>query len=102
MCILHLYETFSYIITKKSGSYVMYQNPNYNCNCNRMPSRTASGRPQNHFSCADFSDSNFPPAMAYVAWQYFDKIYEPPKALCQGTMFPELDLPFTGKRGNCP
>lgn len=81
----------------------MYQNPNYNCNCARMSSRQASGNMQNpnHFACTDFSDRNFPPAMAYVPWQQFDKIYEPPKALCQGTMFPELDLPFSGKRGNC-
>ena len=38
-----------------------------------------------------------PIAMAYVPWQKFKDIYEPPKALMVGTIFKELDLPFTGK-----
>lgn len=41
----------------------------------------------------------YPLAMAYVPWQYFCSSYEPDKALETGTIFPELDKPFMGKRG---
>jgi hypothetical protein len=37
-----------------------------------------------------------PLAMAYVPWQSWNQVYEPPKALERGTLFPELDLPFLG------
>ena len=37
-------------------------------------------------------------AMAYVPWQQFTKTYDPNRALRAGTIFPELDKPFTG---NC-
>ena len=40
----------------------------------------------------------FPIAMAYVPWQTFKEPYEPAKALVIGTIFPELDKKFTGKR----
>ena len=43
----------------------------------------------------------FPIAMAYVPWQRFGQTYDPAKALCAGTIFPELDKPFCGKRGVC-
>ena len=37
-------------------------------------------------------------AMAYVKWQQFDKIYEDlEKGYKAGTIFPELNLPFTGR-----
>jgi hypothetical protein len=35
-------------------------------------------------------------AMAYVPWQRWCNTYEPAEALCHGTIFPELDLPFLG------
>lgn len=38
-------------------------------------------------------------AMAYVPWQIFVRAYEPQKALMAGTIFPELDKPFTGRPG---
>jgi len=42
---------------------------------------------------------NFPVAMAYVPWQKFDKICDNlEKAYCNGTIFPELTKPFTGRR----
>ena len=44
-------------------------------------------------------DMNQPIAMAYVPWQQFDKIYAPKDGLCQGTIFPELNLKFCGERG---
>lgn len=41
----------------------------------------------------------FPIAMAYVPWQKFDKMYDDlEKAYCSGTVFPELNKPFTGRR----
>jgi len=36
-------------------------------------------------------------AMAYSPTQAFVKLYEPSKALTRGTLFAELDKPFTGK-----
>lgn len=38
-----------------------------------------------------------PIAMAYVPWQIWQNIYEPPKALMVGTIFADLDKPFTGR-----
>lgn len=40
-----------------------------------------------------------PPAMAYVPLQAWGEVYAPEKALCRGTLFPILDLPF--ERGGC-
>lgn len=37
-------------------------------------------------------------AIAYVRWQNLGDVYEPEKALAQGTLFPELDKPFYGRR----
>lgn len=40
-----------------------------------------------------------PVAMAYVKWQRFEKVYdELEKAYRIGTIFPELNMPFTGRR----
>lgn len=47
----------------------------------------------------DDSCSDKAVAMAYVPWQYFSKAYEPQKALMIGTIFPELDKPFLGRKG---
>ena len=38
-------------------------------------------------------------AMAYVPYQQFEKTYPAEKALSAGTLFPELDKPFYGRRG---
>lgn len=38
-------------------------------------------------------------AMAYVPKQKFLNVYEPDKALKIGTIFPELNKPFLGRRG---
>lgn len=41
----------------------------------------------------------YPLAMAYVPWQHFTKMYENlEKGYQAGTIFPELDKPFTGRR----
>ena len=42
---------------------------------------------------------NKPLAMAYVPWQFWGQTYELEKALQCGTIFPELNKPFLGKRG---
>ncbi|WP_330397633.1 spore coat associated protein CotJA [Lachnoclostridium sp. An196] len=46
-------------------------------------------------------ENNFPPAMAYVPWQHWHRVYDLDKALACGTIFPELDKPFLGVRGGC-
>lgn len=35
-------------------------------------------------------------AMAYVPVQQWQDLYEPEEALCRGTIFRQLDLPFEG------
>ncbi len=41
----------------------------------------------------------FPVGMAYVPWQQFDKMYDNlEEAFRYGTIFPELNKPFTGRR----
>ena len=41
----------------------------------------------------------FPLAMAYVPWQHLTTIYENlEEGYCNGTIFPELPKPFTGRR----
>lgn len=47
----------------------------------------------------DDNIAKFPVAMAYVPWQRFDKLFDNLEtAYCTGTIFPELDKPFTGRR----
>jgi len=74
-----------------------------------QPYRSARYGAQNNQFCATritpYSDmtteelGKLPLAMAYVPWQYFDKMYEDlEKAYERGTVFPELDKPFLGRR----
>ncbi len=38
-------------------------------------------------------------AVAFVKWQYFDRVYDDlEKAYRIGTIFPDLNKPFTGRR----
>ena len=39
------------------------------------------------------------PGMAYVPFQQWGETYEPSRALDSGTLFPVLDKPFYGRRG---
>lgn len=51
-----------------------------------------------NFSFNEYFDK-YPIAMAYVPWQKFDKIYDNlEEAYRYGTIFPELNKPFTGSR----
>ena len=48
---------------------------------------------------AEFPEQ-FPIAMAYVPWQKMAGIFENlEEAFCCGTIFPELNKPYTGRRG---
>lgn len=40
-----------------------------------------------------------PLGMGYVPMQKWGEMYDPQKALCQGTAFPDLDFIFCGIRG---
>jgi len=43
----------------------------------------------------------YPIAMCYVPWQHFDKMYDDLEvAYRNGTIFPELNKPFQGRRCN--
>ena len=41
---------------------------------------------------------DFPLAMAYVPWQRWRDVLQPDEGLCCGTIFKELNLPFTGRK----
>ena len=41
----------------------------------------------------------FPVAMAYVPWQHWQQVYPVDKAINRGTIFPDLDKPFS--MGRC-
>ncbi len=41
---------------------------------------------------------SLPLAMNYVPMQQWKKIYDPDVALCRGTLFEQLDLPFIGEK----
>ncbi|MEA5011204.1 MAG: spore coat associated protein CotJA [Angelakisella sp.] len=67
--------------------------------------RSAQGQPRYQPASPDFerpvqdmSGDRFPVAMAYVPWQYWTNTYPLEKALQRGTLFPELDKPFLGRR----
>lgn len=45
-----------------------------------------------------YIDQNFALAMAYVPWQEFEPLYDAEKGLSAGTIFPDLDKPFLGRR----
>lgn len=45
------------------------------------------------------SQSDMSLAMAYVPWQMWRDIYEADKGFHRGTIFQELDMPYTGKGG---
>ena len=40
-------------------------------------------------------------AIAYIRWQELEDVYEPMAALKNGTLFPDLNKPFYGRRARC-
>ena len=87
------------------------RNMNGNCEMNepcgnlRMKDSCDDGCERNHGRCDDDCSRGrdmlygVPLAMGYVPWQNFECTYEPAQALQIGTIFPELDKPFYGRRG---
>ncbi len=63
------------------------QKPDCDCNDSVIMPRTNSDM------------MGMPIAMAYVPWQTCDDLYEPCKALYEGTAFVALNKPFCGVRG---
>ncbi len=39
-------------------------------------------------------------AHAYVPYQYLKNVFRPNEALCKGTLFPELYMPYKYKKNN--
>lgn len=84
-----------------------------NCNCEanescvqpRIKDHCDDGCDRNRKRCDDDCSRGrdmlygVPLAMGYVPWQNFECTYEPAQALQAGTIFPELDKPFYGRRG---
>jgi len=99
----------------KGRKHMHTRNMERNCNCDmnepcmmpRIPERCEDGcdRNQNRNRCDDDCSRGrdmlygMPLAMGYVPWQNFECTYEPAQALQAGTIFPELDKPFFGRRG---
>lgn len=75
---------------------------NMNCNCEvNEPCVQPRMRERCDEDCNRGRDMLYgmPLAMGYVPWQNFECTYEPAQALKVGTIFPELDKPFYGRRG---
>ncbi len=50
----------------------------------------------------DLSAANsLPLTMGYIPMQEWCNTYDTQTALCRGSLFPELDKPFLGSRGDC-
>ncbi len=45
-----------------------------------------------------YMPDNFQLARAYVPFQIMNKVYTPREALCKGTLFPELYMPYVEER----
>lgn len=73
--------------------------PNYNMPRYDMP-RNMTGEMDRFMRDRDDSCEcdAFPAGMAYVPWHNFENIHEPERALNAGTIFMELEKPFTGRR----
>ena len=75
------------------------------CSAARGMERCEDGCDRNRNRCDDDCSRGrdmlygVPLAMGYVPWQNFECTYEPAQALQAGTIFPELDKPFYGRRG---
>ena len=52
-------------------------------------------RPDDNYDPSRFPERT-PLAMAYIPYQQWGNVYDDDKALAQGTLFPDLDLPFKG------
>ena len=86
----------------KGRNHMHTRNMERNCNCEMNEPCMMPRMPE---SCDDDCNRGrdmlygMPLAMGYVPWQNFECTYEPAQALQVGTIFPELDKPFYGRRG---
>ena len=60
-------------------------------------------RDMNHYMCDckqenTYACDDYPIGMAYVPWQEFKNLHDPERGLHAGTIFMELEKPFTGRR----
>lgn len=60
--------------------------------CQNNPCQNSA--PCQNKNCMRDGLDGMPLGMAYVPWQHWKETYEPCKALREGTLFPELCLPF--------
>ena len=81
--------------------YCRYKNgPTVKC---RVPQRTQQNPCCNTASSCEYAVEQFsdidglPLAMSYVPCQKFENLYEIDAAFCAGTLFRDLDKPFTGR-----
>lgn len=61
---------------------------------------TSSPKPARHTEAFNKIDT-FPLGIAYVPMQHYDQMFPLSRGLKEGTIFPELCLPFCGRRGKC-
>ena len=63
-----------------------------NMHCNNMS--------YNNMNCNTNTDyiNSMPIGMAYVPWQHWNEIYDIEKGFHNGTIFPELNKPYMGRR----
>ena len=86
---MHEKIKYAYFVSKE----IRRNNIMGNCNRSNMGQRECGER-YDMSSCQDFAL-----AMAYVPWQHFEHVYEPDRALQVGTIFPEINKPFYGRKG---
>ncbi len=93
-------------------NYRMNYGVSRSCNCKmkprEMPAQNSCMQKTVPSCCDKIEDmgiyahaDHLPLAMAYVPWQNFTNTFHLQKALQMGTIFPELCMPFCGKRGIC-
>lgn len=76
-----------------------------NCNMTRFDmsrnmTGNLSGDMERYLSNRDSNCTcdDYPIGMGYVPWQEFRNLYDPERGFHAGTIFIELDKPFTGRR----
>ncbi len=72
---------------------------NHACSGTRMPIPSAMQPTMQQVPHVTSHKEHRSLAMAYVPWQEYKDLYDPETAWRQGTLFQQLDLPFSGKRG---
>lgn len=84
-------------------NYSMYQCPGQNCPMSecKMDEYPMDDYNSESFPYNENSLESMPLGMAYVPWQRWNCVYDVNQGIQAGTIFPELELPFTGKKCSC-